>query len=72
MLLYCANRVPEITSEPINIDNAMKWGFGWQFGPFELWQMLGLEKTVKRMQKDKKNIPNWIRDKVLKKELTFF
>ena len=34
--------------------------------------MLGLEKTVKRMQKDKKNIPNWIRDKVLKKELTFF
>ena len=50
----------------------MKWGFGWQFGPFELWQMLGLEKTVKRMQKNKKNIPNWIRDKVLKKELTFF
>ena len=72
MLLYCANRVPEITSEPINIDNAMKWGFGWQFGPFELWQMLGLDKTVKRMQEDKKNIPNWIRDKVLKKELKFF
>ena len=56
----------------VNIDNAMKWGFGWQFGPFELWQMLGLDKTVKRMQEDKKNIPNWIRDKVLKKELTFF
>ena len=72
MLLYCANRVPEITCEPINIDNAMKWGFGWQFGPFELWQMLGLDKTVKKMQEDKKNIPNWIKDKVLKKELTFF
>ena len=70
-LIYSANRIPEISDDIINIDNAMKWGFGWQFGPFELWQMLGLEKTVKRMQKDKKNIPNWIRDKVQKKELTF-
>ena len=42
-------------------------GFWLAILAFELWQMLGLDKTVKRMQEDKKNIPNWIRDKVLKK-----
>ena len=60
MLLYCANRVPEISDSYKDIDNAMKWGFGWKFGPFEIWDMIGLSSSVRRMKSDKKAIPKWI------------
>ncbi|MCH7679767.1 3-hydroxyacyl-CoA dehydrogenase, partial [candidate division KSB1 bacterium] len=40
-LIYTANRVPEIAEDIVNIDNAMKWGFGWQLGPFETWDAIG-------------------------------
>lgn len=43
-LAYAANRIPEITDSPADVDRAMKWGFGWQAGPFELWRMIGLER----------------------------
>ena len=44
MLIYSANRVPEISDDILNIDNAMKWGFGWEAGPFETWDMVKLKK----------------------------
>ena len=47
MLIYSANRVPEISDDILNIDNAMNWGFGWEAGPFETWDMLGIKKTIK-------------------------
>ena len=72
MLLYCAHRIPEITNDPINIDNAMKWGFGWQFGPFEIWDIIGLRRSVDRMQSQNKNIPKWIKNKIINKELKFY
>ena len=60
MLLYCANRVPEISDSYKDIDNAMKWGFGWKFGPFEIWDMIGLASSVRRMESENKSIPKWI------------
>ena len=72
MLLYCAHRIPEITSDPINIDNAMKWGFGWQLGPFEIWDIIGLTKSVDRMRSNNKKIPQWIKNKIISKELKFY
>lgn len=48
-LVYTANRVPEISDDILNIDNAVRWGFGHQFGPFELWDAIGVEKSVERM-----------------------
>ena len=72
MLLYCAHRIPEITSDPINIDNAMKWGFGWQLGPFEIWEIIGLSKSVDRMKSSNKKIPQWIKNKIINKELKFY
>ena len=71
MLLYCAHRIPEITSDPINIDNAMKWGFGWQLGPFEMgynW----VSSPLNRMKKDDKNIPEWILIKANSNEKKFY
>ncbi|MCZ6775864.1 MAG: 3-hydroxyacyl-CoA dehydrogenase/enoyl-CoA hydratase family protein [Ignavibacteria bacterium] len=57
ILLYTAHRVPEICEEIIHIDNAMKWGFNWELGPFETWDALGVEESVERMKADGKTIP---------------
>ena len=54
-MIYSANRIPEISDDIINIDNAMKWGYGWELGPFECWDAMGVEATVARMKKENKN-----------------
>ncbi|HDR04712.1 MAG TPA: 3-hydroxyacyl-CoA dehydrogenase/enoyl-CoA hydratase family protein [Candidatus Marinimicrobia bacterium] len=59
-LLYAANRIPEIADDIISIDNGMKWGFGWEMGPFEVWDAIELEKSVNRLKKEGKKIPAWI------------
>ena len=67
MLLYCANRIPEISDTTENIDNAMKWGFGWEIGPFEIWDIIGFSSSVTRMKSDNKTIQKWIEEMVSKK-----
>jgi 3-hydroxyacyl-CoA dehydrogenase len=49
---YAANRVPEISDNIVEIDRAMKLGFNWELGPFELWDAAGVEATVERMKKE--------------------
>jgi 3-hydroxyacyl-CoA dehydrogenase len=56
-LIYAANRIPEISDDIVNIDNAMKWGFNHKFGAFELWDIIGVEKSVARMREDGQTIP---------------
>jgi 3-hydroxyacyl-CoA dehydrogenase len=53
---YAANRVPEISDSIVEIDRAMKLGFNWELGPFELWDAAGVEATVARMQKEGRSI----------------
>ena len=53
---YCANRVPEISDSVVEIDRAMKLGFNWEMGPFELWDEAGVEGTVTRMKKESKPV----------------
>jgi 3-hydroxyacyl-CoA dehydrogenase len=56
---YAANRVPEISDSIVEIDQAMKLGFNWELGPFELWDAAGVEATVTRMKKEGKPVaPN--------------
>jgi 3-hydroxyacyl-CoA dehydrogenase len=56
---YAANRVPEISDSIVEIDRAMKLGFNWELGPFELWDAAGVEATVTRMKKEGKPVaPN--------------
>jgi 3-hydroxyacyl-CoA dehydrogenase len=56
---YAANRVGEISESVVEIDRAMKLGFNWEMGPFELWDAAGVAKTIKRMQADGKPVsPN--------------
>jgi 3-hydroxyacyl-CoA dehydrogenase len=49
---YSANRIPEISDSVVEIDRAMKLGFNWELGPFELWDAAGVEATVARMKKE--------------------
>jgi 3-hydroxyacyl-CoA dehydrogenase len=59
-LAYAARRVPEITDSIEAIDNAMKWGYAWELGPFETWDALGFAATVDRMKQDGVALPAWI------------
>jgi 3-hydroxyacyl-CoA dehydrogenase len=49
---YAANRIPEISDSVVEIDQAMRMGFAWELGPFELWDAAGVEGTVARMKKE--------------------
>ncbi len=54
---YAAMRVPEISDDIISIDNAMKWGFNWELGPFELCDAIGVEKVVSLWNERKLSTP---------------
>ncbi len=56
-LIYTVNRIPEIADDIVNIDNAMKWGFNWEIGPFEMLDAIGVAAFVKRAEKDGIAVP---------------
>ena len=53
---YSANRIPEISDSIVEIDRAMRLGFNWELGPFELWDAAGIEATVGRMKKEDRTV----------------
>jgi 3-hydroxyacyl-CoA dehydrogenase len=53
---YSANRIPEIADSVVEIDRAMRLGFNWEMGPFEMWDAAGVETTVARMKKEGKPV----------------
>lgn len=63
-LLYSIRRVPEIADDIVNIDNAMKWGYGWALGPFETWDAIGVTESIKRMEEEGIKIPDKVRQVV--------
>ncbi|HEY9662175.1 MAG TPA: 3-hydroxyacyl-CoA dehydrogenase NAD-binding domain-containing protein, partial [Allocoleopsis sp.] len=60
ILGYSARRIPEITDSPTEIDRAMRWGFGWEVAPFEIWQILGKERVLADMQVAGIGVPDWV------------
>jgi 3-hydroxyacyl-CoA dehydrogenase len=57
-LRYAANRIPEIADTVVEIDRAMRWGFNWELGPFEVWDAIGVEKSVARMKEEGQSVPD--------------
>ncbi len=57
MCLYAARRVPEISDSIVDVDRAMRWGFGWELGPFETWDAIGVEPMAKQLEKEGKALP---------------
>lgn len=56
-LCYAAKLIPEISDDVVNIDRALKWGFNWDLGPFELWDAIGVRASVERMMKEGIAVP---------------
>ncbi len=54
---YAANRIPEIADTIVEIDNAIKWGFGWEIGVFEAWDAVGVKESVEEMKKQGEAVP---------------
>ena len=60
VLLYSAERIPEISDRVVEIDRAMRWGYGHTYGPFELWDALGFTETCDRIEQDGFPLPTSI------------
>ena len=72
MFAYCSNRVPEITDEFYKIDDAMKAGFGWENGPFEIWDAIGVEKGITLMQAEGYQPAAWVTDMLASGNSSFY
>jgi 3-hydroxyacyl-CoA dehydrogenase len=59
---YVSNRIPEISDEIYKIDDAMRAGFGWELGPFEMWDAIGVKESVDAMEKAGHKPAQWIYD----------
>ncbi len=70
--IYAANRIPEIADTVYQIDNTMKWGYNHRKGPFELWDAVGVEKSVWVMKKLGMKVPRKITQMLEKKCKTFY
>src|SRR5208282_3866033 len=57
MCSYAARRIPEIADSIVDVDRAMRWGFAWELGPFEIWDAIGVEPMAKALERDGKQIP---------------
>ncbi len=56
-LCYTAERIPEIADTVVEIDRAMQWGFNWELGPFEVWDAIGVEKSVAKLKEEGRTVP---------------
>jgi 3-hydroxyacyl-CoA dehydrogenase len=57
MCLYAARRIPEIADSIVDVDRAMRWGFGWRLGPFETWDAVGVAAMAKQLEKEGQAMP---------------
>ena len=71
-LIYAANRMSEISDTIVDIDNAMKWGFNFEMGPFETWDAIGLEAAVEKMENDGFQIPEKIKQMITAGNTAFY
>lgn len=72
MFAYVSNRIPEISDELFKIDNAMKAGFGWQHGPFQIWDAIGVAKGISIMESEGHTPAQWVFDMLESGNKTFY
>ena len=59
-LLFAGGLIPEIADDAKSVDDGMKWGYNWAVGPFELWDMIGVQRSVERMRQEGEIIPPFV------------
>lgn len=72
MFEYVSNRIPEISDELYRIDDAMKAGFGWENGPFEIWDAIGVEKGIELMKAEGKTPATWVTEMLSNGSSSFY
>jgi 3-hydroxyacyl-CoA dehydrogenase len=72
MFEYVSNRIPEISDEVYRIDDAMKAGFGWENGPFEIWDAVGVEKGIEIMKAEGKTPAAWVTEMLANGSTSFY
>ncbi|MFD2333773.1 3-hydroxyacyl-CoA dehydrogenase NAD-binding domain-containing protein [Cohnella sp. GCM10020058] len=71
-LVYAAEKVGEIAGSIEDIDKAMRWGFNWELGPFELWDAIGLAGSAARMEAEGTAVPVWVKDWIAGGHTSFY
>jgi 3-hydroxyacyl-CoA dehydrogenase len=72
LFAYVSHRIPEISDEIYRIDEAMKAGFGWEQGPFETWDAIGLEASIRMMEQDGLKPAPWVEAMLQSGHTTFY
>ena len=72
MFEYVSNRIPEISDELYKIDDAMKAGFGWEHGPFQIWDAIGVEKGIDIMKAEGKKPSAWVNEMLASGNSSFY
>ena len=72
LFAYVSNRIPEITDELYKIDDAMKAGFGWEHGPFQIWDAIGVEKGIELMKAEGLEPAAWVHEMLASGSTSFY
>ena len=72
LFAYVSHRIPEITDEIYKIDDAMKAGFGWEHGPFQIWDAIGVEAGIEMMKAEGKEPAAWVTDMLSSGSSSFY
>jgi 3-hydroxyacyl-CoA dehydrogenase len=70
--LYAARRVPEIANSVVDVDRAMRWGFAWELGPFELWDAIGVARMAEALGREGKQIPPLVNEVLASPKKSFY
>ena len=72
MFAYVQNRIPEISDELYRIDDGLRAGFGWEHGPFQIWDAVGVAKGVEMMKAEGHEIASWVEEMLLNNNDSFY
>lgn len=72
LFAYVSKRIPEITDDFYKIDRAMKAGFGWEHGPFQIWDAIGVAKGIELIEKENKEVAPWVKEMLTNGSSSFY
>lgn len=72
LFAYVSHRIPEISDELYKIDDAMKAGFGWEHGPFQIWDAIGIEKGIELINAENLEAAPWVNDMIASGNTSFY
>ncbi|MBA82085.1 MULTISPECIES: 3-hydroxyacyl-CoA dehydrogenase/enoyl-CoA hydratase family protein [unclassified Leeuwenhoekiella] len=72
LFAYVQNRIPEITDELYKIDDAMRAGYGWEHGPFQIWDAVGVEKGIELMKAEGYEVADWVSEMLSSGKKSFY